>query len=141
MLVLYPYFLDADAVPVALKGNNGKYLTFHYPSYVMFITSTTFDSTRFYASAQHQKLSLKAAKNGKILCRVDGSDQIRAYKNVPDQYCLFTVHNQADGIVVLQADNEKYLSRVNRGIGNLEAAKSSIDDSCKLRLQFQFQAK
>ena len=124
---------------MAFKGNNGKYLTFEFPNRIMFIRSSPFHSTRFYASRHEQKLLLQA-RNGKYLSRVrlgNGIDRIMAVKKLPDQYCLFTVHNQADGTVVLQADNGKYMSRVNRGADYFEAVKKRIDSACKLRLEFQ----
>ena len=65
-------------------------------------------------------------------------DYIEAAKSRPDVYSRFQVYNQPDGTVVLKADNGKYLSPVYRGeTQNIEAAKSSIDEPSKFKLQFQ----
>ena len=80
---------------------------------------------------------------GKYLSRIyrGGISKIEAAKDTPDDACHFTVHNQADGTMVLQAKNGNFMSRIYRGgINYYEAEKSQIDDACKiLKMKLEFQ--
>ena len=122
---------------MALKGDNGKYLSRFGDTKTRLVKSELDPYTRFVASEIDGKLVLQA-DTGKYLSRMTrhGTDYIEAVKDSPDWYSKFTVHNQPDGTVVLQADSGKYMSRFGKD-SYYEAAKDTIDVYCKLYLEFQ----
>ena len=124
---------------MALTGDNGKYLgrvTRGGTDYIEVTKPAMSVYTQFRAMEIYGKLLL-LADNGKYWSRI-GDHSIQAAKTTPDEYCRFTVYNQPDGTVVLQADNGLFLSRITRnGVEYLEASKHEIDQYCKLKLEFQ----
>ena len=81
---------------------------------------------------------LLVAENGNYVSRVPREimemvtiQTIQASKSTPDESSHFKVHNVDDGTILLQADNDNYLCRVEDLWGSsVEASKSTPDRSC-----------
>lgn len=119
---------------VSLKAHNGKYLSlirgFFFPiaknvyadkhakdEWCKFIIEKVGENTIY----------LKSAKTNKYLT-LWGPHDIRAEKSKPDQYCLFTVHEDG-GKLILQGDNGLFLGVHGSSLmSEIESRKGGIDE-------------